>query len=220
MASIFSSLGATLDVPTFLGEDKVPLMYLIPYDKDGVPIKDKKKSFQFWPAEISDSGDPNYSSRNIPGGSVPFYQWVNNADSVISFDVSFSRDLIGEINGTNIEESKYNVDVAAAVAWLKSLKMPVYNQGDIHVEPPYTLKLVTPGMNVWFGGKQYANVIMSQCGVSYKNWMTDPNDNTKSVLVSASVSLAFNQTIQGLRTMKFPGRDGFDEMVSKYTYGG
>ncbi len=220
MASIFSAVGSTLNAPTFLGEDKAPLMYLIPYDKDGVPLKDKKRSFQFWPSEINDSGDPNYSARNIPGGSVPFYQWVNNADSVISFDVSFTRDLIGRIDGRNIEESKYNVDVAAAVSWLKSLKMPNYRQGDIHVEPPYTLKLVTPGMNVWFNGNQYANVLMAQCSVTYKDWMRDPDDGSKSILVSANVSLSFNQTIQGQRSLKFPGRSGFEGMASNYTYGG
>lgn len=219
MSSILSTIGAPLDVSTFLVSDKKPLVYLVPYDKDGNPLKDLKKSFQFWPSEINDSGDPNYSSRNIPGGSVPFYQWVNNADSTISFDTVFSRDLDGVIGG-DVEQDQYNVDVAAAISWLKTLKMPHYAQGELHVEPPYTLKLITPGMPVWFGGKDYANVIMAQCSIVYKNWIPDlTSESSKSILVNAGVSLSFNQTVQGVKSIKFPGRSGFEEMASRYTFG-
>lgn len=218
MAGLSTATGliaSELGKPTFIGNNKQKMMFLIPFDKSGRPLTDKGKAFQFWPSEISDSGGPNYNARSIPGGSLPFYNWINNTDQSISFEVTFSREIDDDLGTGNLSgESKYNVDVAAAVNWLKSLKMPEYNSGeDIFVRPPYILSLVTPNMKTWPSGKDYVYVIMTQCDVTWKDWFSE------GVPSLASVSLSFNQTMQGVGNFKFPGRSIYENMMKNYNFG-
>jgi len=76
-----------------LGE-KPARAYLIPLDihnGDEILI-DMQRSFQYFPASISDTQATNYQTKVIPGLSHPLYQWTSGGARGISFEAVFSRD--------------------------------------------------------------------------------------------------------------------------------
>jgi len=68
--------------------------YLIPLDihNADVPLTDAQRSFQYFPASISDTQATNYQTKVIPGLSHPLYQWTSGGARIISFEAIFSRD--------------------------------------------------------------------------------------------------------------------------------
>lgn len=64
---------------------------------DGQTIRDVFV-FQFWPDQVQDNYTPNWSTKNIPGGSHPIYQWTSGSGRDISFNAQFVSE-IAENNG-------------------------------------------------------------------------------------------------------------------------
>lgn len=68
--------------------------YIVPLDSfDGDSVAyGEERTFQYFPATISDTHATNYQTKVIPGLSHPLYQWTSGGARTISFEAVFSRD--------------------------------------------------------------------------------------------------------------------------------
>lgn len=191
-----------------LMNQKLATMYLGPI-KGGAEAYAEERAFQYWPESISDSQSSNYATMDIPGASLPLYQFVSLGERSISFTVYFSRDEDGEISGgfgfgvgspEEVQEGKHNVDINGAVAWLRSLQYPAYPKNTY--EPPHILKLYTPGVVLSAKGvKEGMTCILTQMSV---NWMSFFPSGVPRI---ATVDLTFNEIPQDPKVgIKFTGR--------------
>lgn len=69
---------------TELGDDDLPL------SDDGIP---QWLRFQYFPDSIADTKAVNYQPKEVPGGSLPIYQWTNSGERTISFTAYFATDV-------------------------------------------------------------------------------------------------------------------------------
>lgn len=113
-----------------LGERRAQVV-LIELDKDDKPLGEGM-AFQYFPESISDTKQVNYQTKEIPGASLPLYQWISSGERVISFTASFSSDL--DLTQDSTVFSKFlanglvrrNIDARSAVAWLRRFQLPRY----------------------------------------------------------------------------------------------
>jgi hypothetical protein len=139
----------------------------------------------------------------------------------------FSRDMCGEI-GKDVKEDKYNVDIDAAIAWLRLLEFNDYQDiGDLRnvaVAPPVLWLLFTgtklgynmPAANSTESGQKNANgvyCLMTECGVNRRNWFQD------GTVKFAEVSLSFVETMQVGPNILPYGRRDFKSLRESYTRG-
>jgi hypothetical protein len=162
------------------------------------------------------------------GSPLPLYQWVNGSERSISFTTVFSRDMSGDI-GVDVEEDKFNVDVDAAIAWLRMLSHNDYGQigsvSDAALPPPvlWICGLGTsPKSGMRFGYNSqvkapYVNnaasgvyCLMTECGAERTNWFQDGTTRY------ADVSLSFVETMQIGKGIYQYGRSDFLSMSQKY----
>lgn len=73
---------------------KAARAYIIPMDiqNNDRLLKDDVRTFQYFPATISDTKATNYQTKVIPGLSHPLYQWTSGGARSISFQAIFTRD--------------------------------------------------------------------------------------------------------------------------------
>lgn len=183
-------------------------------------------AFQYFPDSIHDSKKVNYSAKDIIGGSLPIYQWVNSGARVISFNAIFScdNDLISESapSGLNaslisIGENRRNVDIRSAVLWLRHYMFPRYGEsgtGATVPKPPRKLYLQIPGSGIGLAGMGSAaepdsvTCIMTQCEVVYNAFF--PSNLPRM----ATVSLVFEQVPQLKGKISFPANNtDFDALI-------
>jgi hypothetical protein len=218
MAGLLSLAGALTGASSGFLQEEVAHTYIIPLDIKGSPDMTWARSFQFWPAEMTDNEAVNYATKQIPGGNLPFYQWVSGGEHVVSFSAIFARDLWApNVTGTSqqgiaIEETKHTVDVAAAVKWLRTLKAPRYVLGNDYPHPPPLLYLVVPGTPIGVDMQDRMLCVMTQCDVTYKKWFPDGTPRL------AEVSLAFAETIQKPGNVQFYGGESMTKGEERYTY--
>jgi len=202
-------------------QDSPSNVFLIPCDPEGNVDKDQTRAFQFWPPEISDNYSPNWSNKTIPGGSVPLYQFIAMGEHTISFTATFARDLAGEFGPApgQLTESKHDVDIEAAIAYLRSLSTPTYDTKKQFVLPPPLIYLVIP-KNAISPSASRTSVpdqmlcIMAQCDVTRKRWF--PDGTTRL----AEVSLQFNETVQKPKSIKWSGRSAWQTVAKNYRWRG
>lgn len=210
-----------------LGSDDRPSV------KNGKPIT---LAFQYFPDTVSDTKAINYQQKEIPGGSLPLYQWINGGERLISFTAFFSSDvdlvtasspsgkiasLLGQ--GGNITdrlrsagEARRNVDIRSAVAWLRRYMLPSYSSDQREANTvgvpltysPSKLLLVLPGSGIGIAGGESA---FSASWDSVLCVMTQCDVNYEKFFPSglpriASVSLAFAQVPQLGGFVSFPRR--------------
>lgn len=132
--------------------------YLIPLNifKGDEPMIADRRSFQYFPATISDTRGTNYQTKVIPGLSHPLYQWTSGNERVVSFEAIFTRDrtytddeqaavnLGASSTGSSLgnalaqgfgsaflgaasNNDPRNVDIPSAVAWITSFLLPEYS---------------------------------------------------------------------------------------------
>lgn len=150
-------------------------------------------SFQYWPDTISDTKAVNWSPREIPGASLPIYQWISSGERVISFTAVFTCDvdlLAPDVQSNdvrnrlkNLGEGERNVDIRSAFAWLRSFLIPTYSEATSGINIPIAvaprkLKLVMPGTGIGiYGGvtpayaqssslQDQITAIMTQCDLT------------------------------------------------------
>lgn len=181
--------------------------------KDGKTIFDLEAAFtfQYFPESVADSKGVTWGPKEMPGASLPVYQFTNSGERTISFTAMFSSD-IDPTSLTSIPESveRRNVDIRAAVAWLRQFTLPDYvNGGDVSgtlTLAPSMLMLSMPGSGIGLAGGDNAALgdddaivcIMQECTVEYQSFFPS------GVPRLASVSLSFGQVAQINNTVYFP----------------
>jgi hypothetical protein len=88
------SLVSGLSPPGF---KRTSIAYLVELGDDGTPLKDSAKpvirKFQYYPDSVSDTKAVNYATKEVPGGSLPLYQYINSGERVVSFTAVFTSDI-------------------------------------------------------------------------------------------------------------------------------
>jgi hypothetical protein len=110
-------------------------------------------AFQYFPETITDTKAVNYQTKDIPGGSLPLYQWVSSGERIISFTAYFTSDVDlgaqatsgpnGPIDQFNTLQSQgltnRNVDVRTAFLALRQYMFPTYLTSGTSPGQPLTL---------------------------------------------------------------------------------
>lgn len=199
---------------------------LIPLKPDGTKDGSGLR-FQYWPASISDSKSVNWTPREVPGGSLPIYQWVSSGERLISFTAEFSCDmdlilgdraLVERIKALGLEDQ--NVDIRAAVAWLRQFQLPtqatVAGGFDI-ARAPARLRLVLPGTAIGLTGgltgengvdPDEISAVLLGCDVQQEGFF--PSGLPRY----ASVGLSFGQCLNPGKTLQMPTASGMDKVIS------
>lgn len=179
--------------------------------------------FQYFPETIQDSKQVNYQTKEIPGGSLPIYQWVSSGERLISFQAVFTTDVdmvtgggdgpgnpvVSRLKGAG--EAGRNVDIRGAVIWLRRFVLPRYGMnGDLGVPltfAPRKIRMVIPGSGIGMAGgdspaqsslKDSVHCVMTQCEVTWEAFF--PNGFPRI----ATVALAFAQVPQLAGNVFFP----------------
>lgn len=210
--------------------------YLQPLDDKGEPDASfPALRFQYFPETVQDTKAVNWANREIPGASLPIYQWVSSGERSISFTAWFTCDMdllaeaaTGAEEGAarfetlvSVGEGGRNVDIRSAVAWLRYFLLPTYGKPSAVGVPvamaPRRLKLVIPGSGIGIGGGVAAythsgldeiTCFMSQCDFTYEAFFTSGHPRCMSA------QLAFTeiaQTAEGI--VRFPSADGLLGLV-------
>ena len=183
--------------------------------------------FQYFPESISDSKAVNWSPKEIPGGSLPLYQWISSGERTISFTAVFTTDVDFSVsqNGNQVSESiraslksggdeSRNQDIRTAVMWLRRFMMPRYGSTQTTGTPltsaPRKLRLIMPGTGIGWAGGAGSNThttqdtlvaIMASCEVDWVQFF--PSGFPRI----ATVALSFHQVAQFKQTIQFPAPD-------------
>ena len=199
--------------------------FLVELDKDGSADSRSWKSlaFQYFPETITDTKQTNYARLDIPGGSIPVYQWISGGERSLSFTAYFTTDVdltLDDQYNLRIKSAGVadrNVDIRAAVAWLRQYKLPRYDlqssTGSPMTEAPKRLLLILKRSRLGLAGgvtgehPDHVRCIMTQCDVSWQAWFPSGFPRT------ATVQLSFAQIGQAGGTVVFPTAAGMDEFV-------
>lgn len=230
IASLASQLGQ-------FSNEKTSPVAIQELDEGDKFVKGGLLKFQYYPESISDSKGVNWAPKDIPGGSLPVYQWVSSGERTLSFvavfttDVDFSRE--GNHDATSAQEVYdrlknsgelgRNQDIRTAIMWLRRFMMPRYGSetgaGTALTTAPRKLQLHMPGTGIgWAGGanntahsgQHFITAIMTSCEVE---WMQLFPSGFPRI---ATVSLAFAQVAQFNGQIQFPAPDqAFDDKVYK-----
>ena len=230
MANSLSSLASAM-VPTLTTKKSYALIYALNAD-DTLNNSLGPLKFQYFPETITDTKGINWSPKDIPGGSLPLYQWVSSGARTISFVAQFSTDVdcskptpqVSEVAATvespNLDISKYkrlrdqgledrNVDIRAAVAWLRSYMLPSYGNtnavGVAKTTAPSKLRLSLPNSGIGLAGgshsassRDWMTCVMAGCDVTWTAFFPS------GVPRLASVQLSLNQVAQYNGMVDFP----------------
>lgn len=203
-------------------------------DEMDEPFGEARK-LQYFPETISDSKGVNWAPKDIPGASLPLYQWVSSGERSLSFqavfttDTDFSIETRGDTKARALATgmmltgiNNRNIDIRGAVQWLRRFKMPRYGQGANGAgltTAPRKLQLSMPGTGIGVAhgaitgvhdGPDYITAIMTSCEVEWLQYF--PSGFPRI----ASVSLGFAQIAQFKQQVTFPGCDWFDDQFTKW----
>lgn len=190
---------------------------LVPYLPDGRPDYDNIRMFQYNPESLADTKGQNYQQKEIPGGSLPLYQWIAGGERLISLTAIFTNDIeprgllgaysdeINVLEGIGNQESEIkgsgidlrNVDISAAIAWLRQFMYPKYQSEIPVVVPPRKIGLFIPNTYV-----NFVLCFMTQCDVTIGACWPE------GAIREAEVQLSFAQIPQYEGGIQFPGREG------------
>jgi len=148
--------------------------------------------FQHFPEQISDSKAIGWQTKEIPGGSLPLYQWTTSGERVVSFKVVFASDVDFLVGGDSRAEElldrvkqagleRFNVDIRSALAHLRKFVLPTYGDDQGLGVPvtlaPQRLRLFVPGSGIGIiggvGGGDYPVTpdsiicVMTQCDFDF-----------------------------------------------------
>lgn len=184
-------------------------------------LRDRAFKLQYFPDTVSDTKTVNYTPKDVPGGSLPIYQWVSSGERTIAFTAVFTSDVDPVyIVREGLEESIRSegtqrdiVDIRSAITWLRRFVLPTYSgESGLGVTPPKKLLLVMPNSGIGLygggssngpgplGGNQDSIVcVMTQCDVQLEAFFPSGAPRV------ASVQLGFAQIPQYNGQVEFPG---------------
>lgn len=148
------------------------------------------RALQYFPETLRDSKEVNYQPKDIPGASLPIYQWVSSGARTLSFTAYFSCDNDLEAKNTgqalvdrlrDVGEERRNVDIRSAIYWLRSFMLPTYETSaslGTKTIPPKKLILIIPRSGIGAAGgtasgkPQVDSVVcvMTQCEVTHESF--------------------------------------------------
>jgi hypothetical protein len=233
VSSLAKSLNAQVDART---SD----CCLIELGPDDSPISGSGGSlvFQYYPESVTDTKAVNYQQKEIFGASLPLYQYIGSGERLISFTAQFTCDvdLLNTPDSTgatdlyqrlkNAGQERRNIDIRAAVMWLRQYVLPSYQDNTIENQlnqdsggtqltmAPRKLILCMPGTGIGFAGgddglsgQDSVPCLMTQCDVTYEALF--PSGLPRA----ASIQLAFGQIGQLKGAVTFPSRTKFYDDV-------
>lgn len=185
--------------------------------------------FQYFPESISDSKSVSWASKDIPGGSIPLYQWISSGARTLSFSTVFTTDIdFSQSTLSTIPEdlTGRNVDIRSAIIWLRRFLLPRYESGTSGAavgttltKPPHRLRLYFPntGIGLMGGmttngstGVDYVTCIMEKCEVKWETFF--PSGYPRI----ATVDMSFAQIAQAGGKISFPQvTDDMDRLSGK-----
>ena len=192
-------------------------------------VRDRALKFQYFPDTVQDSKAVNYSPKEIPGGSLPVYQWVSSGERMVTFTAVFTSDVdpvdVAKLRSEDVLKqegsSRDNVDIRSAVTWLRRFVLPSYPDNDsLSVRAPRKLLLVLPNSGIGLyggcaggglgpaGGSADSIVcLMTQCDLSIEAFFPSGAPRV------ATVQLSFVQIPQYNNSVHFPGASNAMESV-------
>ena len=218
LTSGLSSLAKALGPSDHADRPSEAILVPLSAQTDRVDPDAERFRFQYFPDSIRSGKQTNWQQREIPGGSLPLYQWIAGGEHSISLTVMFSCDtdlltnsqLWSTLSADGLKER--NPDIRSAVAWLRQFLLPTYavsGAGTPVTRPPRKLLLNMPGTGIGLlagvpGGEQDVRphsmyVLMSQCEVTHKALF--PSGLPRLT----EVDLTFVQIAQYGGTIRFPG---------------
>ena len=226
------------------GERRAPVMILELDGPKGDSPKGDFVSFQYFPETISDTKAVNYQGREIPGGSLPIYQWISSGERVLSFTAIFTSDvdLLSDEEGfTQMKQNgllRRNVDVRSALLWLRRFMLPSYGEsaglGTPLTQAPNKLILKIPNSGIGLQGGSFAAKLPDEMAKSFGEDTDEVvmGDSIAAIMTQcdityeaffpsglpriATVQLAFAQVAQFGGYVSFPRTSGYlDNIVSK-----
>jgi len=140
--------------------------------------------FQYFPEQISVSKQINRSNKDIPGASLPLYQWNSSGERLISFTATFTCDIDLLAKGASERKAltqraiaqgaaDRNVDIRDAVTYLNRFLLPKYEGqnplGSQLTRAPRKLLLIIPGSGISQagGGVTSGGVVPAGGGENY-----------------------------------------------------
>jgi hypothetical protein len=186
------SLAAAFGGGSFLTKLATRRAEAIIFDLDsmGTPTGNNLK-FQYWPETITDTKAINWAAREVPGGSLPIYQWISSGERLIGFTAVFTcdNDFLDPVAQNNGSWSQLqaggvalkNIDIRSAIVWLRRFMLPNYGApgsvGVPNVSAPNKLVLSFTNLGLGIsGGAGPADAgsnahdvycILLQCDVTY-----------------------------------------------------
>jgi len=79
---------------TELGDDDLPII------ESGVP---QWRKFQYFPESVADTKQVNYQPKEVPGGSLPLYQYTGSGERTLAFTAYFTTDVDHLVNQRSID---------------------------------------------------------------------------------------------------------------------
>lgn len=179
-------------------------------------------SFQYFPETLQSSKQVNFQTKEIPGGSLPLYQWVNSGEHIITFTAFFTSDvdlyaqgqtrapeLIQRIKSSGVQ--RRNIDIRTVLPFLRQFQLPRYSASSDTGGPltfaPRKLVLSVPrsGIGLIGGSVEGTAVLpdsiiclMMSCEIVYEAFF--PSGLPRVV----SIQLSFAQTAQYAGQVSFP----------------
>jgi hypothetical protein len=215
-------------------EKRADALLLTLDDQDDTPIGDFLR-FQYFPDSLNDQKQVNYNPKEIPGATLPLYQWMSTGERLITFTAVFTTDIDLTITASgqpgqqvntarlaalaNIGAIDRNVDIRAAIVWLRRHILPRYGPegsvGTTTVFAPRKVKLYLPNSGIGLYGGQASSTardsiiaFMTLCDVTFEAFF--PSGLPRIV----AVNMAFAQSAQYQGQVHFPSAtDALDGAV-------
>jgi hypothetical protein len=178
---------------------------------DGSPGTEEDFVFQYFPETLTDTKQVNYQRRNVPGTSLPAYQWIFSGERSVGFTAYFTTDVdlladpefVNEIESSGLQSR--NVDIRAALLRLRGYLLPEYTE-DTHVVTvaPRRVYLQIEGSGIGFAGgstkdpRDQIYCVMTQCDITWEQFF--PSGLPRIV----SVQLAFAEVAQKGGSVSLP----------------
>jgi len=184
------------------------------------------QAFQYFPATIQDTKSPEWSRKNVPGGSHPIVSFINGGERLISFAAIFTQDdnpeeqgLLSDLLTGNFDvglgdlfggsQRKDTADIAGALGMLRKYTYPKYNESTaVASAPPFAI-VYLPNSGIIGQGDYLDSIVgaMIQCDVTYEKFH---RNGAPRIVV---VQLSFLEVVQIGDNWKFVGSDDVDRML-------
>lgn len=236
MAVDLSSLASAIGSSPL--NEKTSSVTIIELDESDNPIGPARR-FQYFPDTISDYKNVAWNPKEVPGGSLPLYQWTSSGERSITFtavfttDIDFSEEARGSADALSVAYAlkangaeARNVDIRAAILWLRRFMLPRYGDqvqtGASLVKAPRKLQLHMPGTGIGLAGgyqsagagRDWLTCIMTNCEVAWTSFF--PSGMPRI----AEVTLAFAQVAQYQGGVYFPhNTEARDNIVTSVVEG-